>query len=118
MLADRKRLKVPLLHICPLFPALNVWLESLLKFYIKKNLNILNSPFLSVYVWYHAKVFPGGSVGKNPPAVQETWVPSLGWEDPLEEGMATHSSLLAWRTPMDRGPRRATVHGVAAKSAA
>ena len=118
MLADRKRLKIPLLHICPLFPALNVWLESLLKFYIKKKLNILNSPFLSVYVWYHAKVSPGGSVGKNPPAVQETWVPSLGWEDPLEEGMATHSSILAWRTPMDRGPRRATVHGVAAKSAA
>ena len=34
---------------------------------------------------------------KNPPAMQETWVPSLGWEDPLEEGMATHSSILAWR---------------------
>ena len=118
MLADRKRLKLSLSHICPPFHALNVWLESLLKFYIKKKkLNVLNSPFLSVYVWYHAKVFPGGSVGKNPPAVQETWVPSLGWEDPLEEGMATHSSILAWRTPVDRGPRRATVHGVAAKSA-
>ena len=34
---------------------------------------------------------------KNPPAMQETWVQSLGWEDPLEEGMATHSSILAWR---------------------
>ena len=34
---------------------------------------------------------------KNPPAVQETWVQFLGWEDPLEEGMATHSSILAWR---------------------
>ena len=33
----------------------------------------------------------------------ETWVRSLGWEDPLEEGMATHSSILAWRIPMDRG---------------
>ena len=33
---------------------------------------------------------------KNPPAVQETWVPSLGWEDPLEEGMATYSSIRAW----------------------
>ena len=40
---------------------------------------------------------------KNLPAVQETWVLSLGWEDPLEEGMATHSSILAWRIPMDRG---------------
>ena len=50
---------------------------------------------------------------KNPPAMWETWVPSLGWEDPLEEGMATHSSILAWRIPMDRGAWQATVHGVA-----
>ena len=34
---------------------------------------------------------------KNPPAMLETWVPSLGWEDPLEKGKATHSSILAWR---------------------
>ena len=50
---------------------------------------------------------------KNLPAMQEIWVQSLGWEDPLEEGMATHSSILAWRIPMDRGAWRATVHGVA-----
>ena len=49
---------------------------------------------------------------KNPSAIQETWVRSLGWEDPLQEGMATHSSILAWRIPMDRGVWRATVHGV------
>ena len=36
---------------------------------------------------------------KNPPAMQETWVRSLGWEDPLEKGRATHSSILAWRIP-------------------
>ena len=42
-------------------------------------------------------------VVKNPPAMQETWVQSLGWEDGLEKGMATHSSILACRTPMDRG---------------
>ena len=36
---------------------------------------------------------------KNPPAMWETWVQSLGWEDPLEKGMATHSSILAWRIP-------------------
>ena len=35
----------------------------------------------------------------NPPAMQETWVRSLGWEDPLEKGKATHSSILAWRIP-------------------
>ena len=49
---------------------------------------------------------------KNPPAMQDTWVRSLGWEDPLEEEMATHSSILAWRIPMDRGAWQAIVHGV------
>ena len=39
---------------------------------------------------------------KNPPAMWATWVQSLGWEDPLEEGMATHSSIPAWRISMDR----------------
>ena len=50
---------------------------------------------------------------KNLPAMQETWVWSLGQEDPLEEGMTTHSSIPAWRIPMDRGAWWATVHGVA-----
>ena len=36
---------------------------------------------------------------KNLPAMQETWIRSLGWEDPLEKGMATHSSILAWKIP-------------------
>ena len=49
---------------------------------------------------------------KNLPTMWETWVQSLGWEDPLEEGMATHSSILAWRIPMDRGAWQATLHGV------
>ena len=49
---------------------------------------------------------------KNPPAMWETWVQFLGWEDPLQEGMATHSNVLAWRIPMDRGAWQATVHGV------
>ena len=43
--------------------------------------------------------FPDGSLVKNLPAMQETWVQSLGEEDPLEKGMATHSSVLAWRIP-------------------
>ena len=50
---------------------------------------------------------------KNLPTMQETWVQSLGWEDPLEEGMAIHSSILTWRIPMDRGAWQAIVHGVA-----
>ena len=46
-----------------------------------------------------------------PPAMQETWIRSLDREDPLEEGMATHSCILAWKNPMDRGAWWATVHG-------
>ena len=49
---------------------------------------------------------------KNLPVMRETWVRSLGWEDPLDEGMATHSSILVWRIPMDKGAWQATVHGV------
>ena len=41
---------------------------------------------------------------KNLPAVQETWARSLGWADPLEKGMATHSSIFAWRTPWTEEP--------------
>ena len=51
--------------------------------------------------------FAGGSAVKNPPAMQETLVRSLGQEDPLEEGMATHCRILAWRIPW-----WATVHRV------
>ena len=46
---------------------------------------------------YAYKGFPGDSDGKNPLAMREIWVRSLGWEDPLEEGMATHSGIFAWR---------------------
>ena len=49
---------------------------------------------------------------KNQPAMQETWVQAPGWEDPLEEGMATHSSVLAWRIPKDKEAWWATVRGV------
>ena len=43
---------------------------------------------------------------KNPPATQKTWVQFLGWVDPLEKGMATHSIILAWRIPMAKEPGR------------
>ena len=49
---------------------------------------------------------------KNPAAMQETWVLFLGWEDPLEKGMAIYSNILPWRIPMDRRACWATVHGV------
>ena len=41
---------------------------------------------------------------KDLPAMQETWIQSLGWEDPLEKGMANHSSMLAWRVPWTKEP--------------
>ena len=47
---------------------------------------------------------------KNPPATRETWVQPLGWEDPLEEGMKTHSNILAWENLTDREAWQATVH--------
>ena len=55
----------------------------------------------------------GGSDGKESACNAGDLVQSLGWEDPLEEDMATHSSILAWRIPKDRGTWQATVHGVA-----
>ena len=55
------------------------------------------------YPLQYSRVSLVAQMVKNPPAMQETWVQSLGWEDPLEEGMATHSNILAWRIPMDRG---------------
>ena len=50
---------------------------------------------------------------KNLPAVQESQVQSLGWEDPLEKEMATHSSILAWKIPWTEKPAGLGVHGVA-----
>ena len=49
---------------------------------------------------------------KNLPAMQETWVRNLGWEDPLEKEMATHSSILAWRIPRTEEPGRLQSMGV------
>ena len=60
--------------------------------------------------------FPGGARSKEPTCqcrrCKKTWVQSLGWEDLLEESMATHSGILAWKIPMDREAWQATVHGV------
>ena len=64
-------------------------------------------------MYFHDGAFLGAQRVKNPPVMWETWVRFLGWEDPLEEGMATHSSILVWRIPMDRGAWQTTVHGAA-----
>ena len=52
-------------------------------------------------------------MGKNACAVQETWVPSLGWEVPPKKGVASHSTILAWRISWTEEPGGLTVHGVA-----
>ena len=52
------------------------------------------------------------NLSNDSPAMRETWVQLLCWEDPLGEGMATHSSILAWRIPMDKGAWLVIVHGV------
>ena len=65
------------------------------------------------YPLQYSWAFLVAQIVKKPSAMHKTWIQSLGWEDPLEESMATHSSILAWRIPMDRGAWRATVHSVA-----
>ena len=58
-----------------------------------------------LHLHLHA-TFPGAQTVNNLPAMWETWVRSLGWEDTLEEGMATHSSILAWKIPWTEEPGR------------
>ena len=69
---------------------------------------------LCVHIYTHTHICASvvAQMVKNLSAMWEAWVRSLGWGDPLEEGMATHSSILAWRIPMDREAWWATVHGV------
>ena len=65
------------------------------------------------YCWRPSMASLRTQTVKHLPAMWATPVRSLGWEDPLEKKMATHSSTLAWRIPMDRGTWQVTVHGVA-----
>ena len=66
--------------------------------------HLLISSLHFVYLWIHSWASLVAQMVKNPPARWETWVRSLGWEDPLEEGMATHSSVRAWRIPRTKEP--------------
>ena len=64
-----------------------------------------------MYTYTHTHIgFPGGASGKEPACqcrrLKETWILSLDWEDPLEEGMATYSRILAWRIPWTEEPGR------------
>ena len=58
------------------------------------------------YPQQYSRAFLVAQMIKNLPAMQENWVQSLGWEDPLEKGTATHSRILAWRIPLKEEPGR------------
>ena len=97
--------------LCPGVRNLVIFL--LAYFNVLLRMNILNIPILNM----HQLVIKLGlslvaQTVKNLPAMQKTLVWSLGGEDPLEKGMATHCSIPAWKIPMDRGAWWATVHGV------
>ena len=79
---------------------------------LNKSVLPLEQNYIIICITYCIRPSMAAQTVKSLPAMQETCVRSLGWEDPLEEGMATHSSVLAWRIPMDRGAWWATVHGV------
>ena len=96
-----------------------MWNEYMLMTAVDIFITILNNTAI-VFNWYNILIFmggfPGGSVVKNLPTVQEIWVQSLGWEDPLEKEMATHSSFFFFffflENPMNRGACCAIVYGV------
>ena len=70
--------------------------------------------YIYIYICTHSQSWASlvAQMVTNPPAMRKTWVRCLGWEDPLEESMATHSSILAWRIPKDEGTWQVTVHGL------
>ena len=86
----------------PDFPRAKVYL-SIIQSFLQSSNTFQASIF---YQLNPQSSFHGGLVVKNPPAMQEMWVGSLDWEDPLEKGMATHSSIFAWRIPWTEEPGR------------
>ena len=79
-------------------------LGLVISFFFPFYLSLIYNDIFGIKLRYTIKCgFPGGSDGKESACKPETWVQSLGWEDPLEEGMATHASILACRIPMGRG---------------
>ena len=80
----------------------NLWFAESINTKVRLANKVLKSPWFSLYCislsFTNVRDFPGGS-GSKESAMQETQVQSLGWEDPLEKGMVTHSSILAWWIP-------------------
>ena len=89
------------------------------EFFQRQALSFLSTLVLTAFImlqlfcinlYHYSSGFPGGLVVNNPPAKQETWVPSLAWEDPLEKGKATHSSIFAGKS---HGQRSLVGYGIA-----
>ena len=87
------------------------YLSNLLSVFIDKPESYPRNLFSVFLSWFYAlslafnyHLFPGGSVVKNLPAVQEMWARPLGWEDPLEKEMASHQSILTWEIPWTEEP--------------
>ena len=106
---DPQQLLIQQLKVCALSPMCSHFLTSSPAPGTTTQLSVILIFFLRFHVWASLVA----QMVNNLPALRETWVRFLGWEDRLEEGMATNSSILAWRIPMDRGIWWATVHGVA-----
>ena len=97
----------PLLH-CWMLPTIWHMLVSLISFLT----NFTPTLYSVMYIYNTSWASLVAQLVNNPPAMQETLVQFLGQEDALQKGLATHSSILVWRIPMDRGAWWATVHGV------
>ena len=89
----------------------SIWYQKLMKTNTVNHNFWLLWPYFYIFallVFFNWSVvnlgFPGGSVVKNPPAIPETWVRSLGQEDPLEKELASHSSIFAWEIPWTEEP--------------
>ena len=85
--------------LCSCFFLIFLWARP-----IRSVISLSDSPFLIYLPILTVWVFPVAQMVKNLPAGQEVWVQSLGREDPLEKGMVTHSSILAWRIPCAEEP--------------
>ena len=77
---------------------------------MKKKKKLHTHTYIYIHNYIHKCIYIYTQMVKNLSTMQETWVQSLGGEDPLKEGMTTHSGILAWRIPWTE--KRATVHGV------
>ena len=113
--------------LLPVSTAFHIVLSPIKSVLLPPSISVRPSPLLRDFRKTQAKVyplnwasspslgFPGGSAGKNPPAMQKMQIWSLGWKDPLAKEIVTHSSVLAWEIPWTEEPGRLQSMGLAEK---